>query len=81
MTGQSSAGSEAPSPSLPVSVVSTSRAADAGYLTLADLSAIAATLAVDYRIVGGHMVTLLVAVPLLRDTERRRPEAGVHLVR
>ncbi|MFC4107302.1 hypothetical protein ACFOX0_15395 [Micromonospora zhanjiangensis] len=44
-----------------VSLVSTSRAADAGFLTLADLSAIATELAVDYRIVGGHMVTLLVA--------------------
>jgi hypothetical protein len=44
-----------------VSLVSISRATDAGFLTLADVSAIAVDLAVDYRIVGGHMVTLLVA--------------------
>ena len=43
-------------------LISTSRAADAGYMTLADLSPLAAELDLDYRIVGGHMVTLLVAV-------------------
>ncbi|WP_433531663.1 hypothetical protein ACQPYA_06120 [Micromonospora sp. CA-263727] len=46
----------------PIVVTSTSRAADAGFRTLADLAGIAATLDVDYRIVGGHMVTLLVAL-------------------
>jgi hypothetical protein len=40
--------------------MSTSRASDAGHLALADLSAIAATLDAEYRIIGGHMVTLLV---------------------
>jgi hypothetical protein len=44
-----------------LTLVSTSRAADAGYLALADLAAIAAAMDVEYRIVGGHMVTLLVA--------------------
>ena len=44
-----------------VSLDSTSRATDAGFLALADLAQIATDLAVDYRIVGGHMVTLLVA--------------------
>lgn len=44
-----------------LALVSTSRAADAGYLALADLAQIAAALDADYRIVGGHMVTLLVA--------------------
>ncbi|MCW3839181.1 hypothetical protein ONA70_03600 [Micromonospora yasonensis] len=44
-----------------VALTSTSRAADAGFLTLADLSSIAVHLELDYRIVGGHMVTLLTA--------------------
>ncbi|MFE9694702.1 hypothetical protein [Micromonospora sp. NPDC005806] len=44
-----------------MALTSTSRAADAGFLTLADLSSIAAELALDHRIVGGHMVTLLTA--------------------
>jgi hypothetical protein len=44
----------------PLTLVSTSRAADAGYLALADLADIAGTMNVEYRIVGGHMVTLLV---------------------
>jgi hypothetical protein len=42
-------------------LASSSRAADAGYLALADLAGIATELSVEYRIVGGHMVTLLVA--------------------
>ncbi|MGA3526450.1 hypothetical protein [Melissospora conviva] len=55
-----------PTPPLPatpghISLVSTSRASDAGFLALADLADIAAALRSDYRIVGGHMVTLLVA--------------------
>jgi hypothetical protein len=45
-----------------LALASTSRAADGGYLALADLAEIAATLDVDYRIVGGHMVTLLAGV-------------------
>ncbi|MEU5722684.1 hypothetical protein [Micromonospora sp. NPDC047738] len=45
-----------------LTLISTSRAADAGFRTLADLSAIAAALELDHRIVGGHMVTLLTAV-------------------
>ena len=48
-------------PVYPLTLISTSRAADAGYLALADLADIAATMNVEYRIVGGHMVTLLVA--------------------
>lgn len=42
-------------------LASTSRAQDAGLLALADVAAIATDLAVDYRVVGGHMVSLLVA--------------------
>ncbi|MFE9653146.1 hypothetical protein [Micromonospora sp. NPDC006431] len=49
-------------PSDVLTLISTSRAADAGFRTLADLSAIAAALELDHRIVGGHMVTLLTAV-------------------
>ncbi|HEX2772220.1 MAG TPA: hypothetical protein VHN18_07280, partial [Micromonosporaceae bacterium] len=53
---------QTPTPALrSVSLGSTSRAADAGFLTLADVSVIATDLGVDYRIVGGHMVTLFVA--------------------
>jgi hypothetical protein len=44
-----------------LALVSASRAADAGYLALADLAEIAAGMDAQYRIVGGHMVTLLVA--------------------
>lgn len=61
MTGPMPA-SPAPAEPRPVSLVSTSRAADAGFLTLADLAQITTTLDLDYRIVGGHMVTLLVAL-------------------
>lgn len=42
-------------------LASTSRAQDAGLLALADVASVAADLAVDYRVVGGHMVSLLVA--------------------
>jgi hypothetical protein len=57
-------------------LASTSRAADGGYLALSDLAEIAAAMNVNYRIVGGHMVTLLVAaygvadqVPLRETTD------------
>ncbi|MGW0507009.1 hypothetical protein [Micromonospora sp. NPDC003241] len=57
-------GMNGPAPAEPrsVSLVSTSRAADAGFLTLADLTDITTALDLDHRIVGGHMVTLLVAL-------------------
>jgi hypothetical protein len=45
-----------------VVLASTSRAQDAGYLALADVAAVTEELVVDYRLVGGHMVALLVAV-------------------
>jgi hypothetical protein len=48
-------------------LASTSRAADGGYLALSDLAQIAATLDADYRIIGGHMVTLLVAAHGVAD--------------
>lgn len=41
--------------------MSTSRSGDAGYLAAKDLAEIAATLEVDYRLVGGNSVSLLVA--------------------
>lgn len=44
-----------------LALASTSRAADGGYLALTDLADIATALDVEYRVVGGHMVTLLVA--------------------
>ncbi|MDT0530375.1 hypothetical protein RM555_15395 [Micromonospora sp. DSM 115977] len=61
MTGPTSSSADPKAPK-PVSVVSTSRAADTGFLTLADLAQITTALGLDYRIVGGHMVTLLVAL-------------------
>lgn len=39
---------------------SASRAEDAGYLALADVAAVTEQLNADYRLIGGHMVTLLV---------------------
>jgi hypothetical protein len=44
-----------------LSLLSTSRSGDAGYLAAKDLAEIAATLEVDYRLVGGNAVSLLVA--------------------
>jgi hypothetical protein len=40
---------------------SASRAEDAGYVAVADIASITDELDVDYRLVGGHMTTLLVA--------------------
>jgi hypothetical protein len=48
-------------------LVSTSRASDAGYLALADLADVAARIDAPYRIVGGHMATLLVAIQGVSD--------------
>ena len=45
-----------------VVLLSMSRAQDAGYLALADVASITDELDVEYRLVGGHMVALLVAV-------------------
>jgi len=42
-------------------LASTSRAQDAAYLAMADLAEVATPFGDEYRIVGGHMVTLLVA--------------------
>ena len=42
-----------------LSVLSASRAVDAGYLALFDLAETAKRMDVDYRIVGGHMVSTL----------------------
>ncbi|WP_456787228.1 hypothetical protein [Cellulomonas sp. P5_C5] len=44
----------------PLTLVSTSRATDAGWLAAADIAAIASRLDVPYRLVGGLAVTLLV---------------------
>lgn len=42
-----------------ISLISTSRASDAGFMASSDLDAIARKLAVDYRLIGGNAVTLL----------------------
>lgn len=44
-----------------LALVSTSRAQDAGYLAMKDVTGVAAAVRAPYRIVGGQMVTLLVA--------------------
>lgn len=51
-------------------VASTSRAADGGYFALADLAQIAAVMNASYRIVGGHMVTLLAAAHGVANSSR-----------
>jgi hypothetical protein len=43
-----------------LALTSMSRAQDAGYHALADVAVVAASLDVEYRIIGGHMVSLLV---------------------
>lgn len=43
-------------------LASMSRAQDASYLAMVDLAHVAAAFGDEYRIIGGHMVTLLVAV-------------------
>ena len=45
-----------------VMMKSTSRAEDAGFLALADVATVADQLGADYRLIGGHMVSVLVAV-------------------
>lgn len=58
----------APSGQVPSLVLrSASRAGDAGYLAAADLAALAGRLGVDYRLVGGNAVTLLVALHGVTD--------------
>ena len=60
-----------------VNLISTSKASDNGYRALADLAA--AATGMDYRIIGGHMVQILIhAFPtpkaVLRGTSRSTPE-------
>jgi hypothetical protein len=54
-------------------LIAASRAEEAGYLALADIAHLAAQTGIDYRIVGGQMVSLHVAAsgaddPALRQT-------------
>jgi hypothetical protein len=50
---------------------STSRAQDLGYLALNDVVAITVSFEADYRLVGGHMVTLLIAAYNVTDAPER----------
>lgn len=43
-------------------LTSSSRSEDAGYQALTDVAAVARELGADYRLVGGHMVSILVAL-------------------
>lgn len=43
-------------------LLSTSRAQDAGYAALADVATVTDRIGADYRLVGGHMVSVLVAL-------------------
>lgn len=63
-----------------VKVISTSNAADLGYLALADVAAAAG--GIDYRIVGGHMVQLLLhAYPTPSTVERSTADADAGINR
>lgn len=50
-----------------LTLASTSRAADAGYLAAADIADIAKLLEADYRLIGGNAVTLLTYVHQVND--------------
>lgn len=52
-------------------LTSTSRSADAGYRALTDVAAVARELDADYRLVGGHMVSILVALYGVTDVPHR----------
>jgi hypothetical protein len=52
-------------------LTSTSRSADAGYRALTDVAAVARELGADYRLVGGHMVSILVALHRVTDVPHR----------
>lgn len=52
-------------------LTSTSRSEDAGFVAVADIAALAGQLDVDHRLIGGHMVTLLVARHAVRDVPDR----------
>ncbi len=45
-----------------LTLTSSSRSEDAGYQALTDVAAVARELGADYRLVGGHMVSILVAL-------------------
>ena len=60
---------------------STTRAQDLGYLALNDVVTITTSLEVDYRLVGGHMVALLIAAYNVTDTPDRETvdaDLGAH---
>lgn len=60
------------------SMVSTSRQQDLAYLALADVAAVSVDLRLDYRIVGGNAVSLLVAAFDVRDVpDRETADADV----
>ncbi len=54
-----------------VVIASASRAQDLGYQALSDVVAVTTSLDVDYRLVGGHMVALLVAAYEVSDAPER----------
>lgn len=58
-----------------ISLISTSRASDAGFMASADLDAIARKLAVDYRLIGGNAVTLLTHIHGVSDLVPARETA------
>jgi hypothetical protein len=54
-----------------LTLASTSRAEDAGYLALVDVATVARELDVNYRLVGGHMVSLLMGHHQVADVPSR----------
>jgi hypothetical protein len=54
-----------------IELTSTSRAEDSGYHAVKDVAEIAAEISADYRLIGGHMVTMLVAARQVTDVPPR----------
>lgn len=54
-----------------INLASTSRAEDSGYHAVKDVADIAAEMGSDYRLIGGHMVSLLVAFYGVTDVPNR----------
>ncbi|HZX98252.1 MAG TPA: hypothetical protein VFE92_01975 [Dermatophilaceae bacterium] len=56
-----------------VTLASTSNAEDAAWLAVADVAAVATDLGIDYRLIGGNSVALLVHV---HDADTQVPDRG-----
>ena len=79
-TTESTTPTSAPA-AVPVALPSTGRAADAGHLAAADIAAIAQDAGLDFRLIGGNAISLLVSVHgvtgLVPDRETNDADLGV----